>query len=76
MRENTLVLVRYLFSFNIAVGENFSQYNNVVLFGMDSKNRWQGNQRQGQALSMELMNGIFNNQPVNHNSNQQTNRIP
>ncbi|GMT45437.1 MAG: hypothetical protein IEMM0006_1269 [bacterium] len=76
MRENTLVLVRYLFPFDFAMGENFFQYTGVVLFGMNSQNRWQGNQRQEQALSMELMNGTFNNQPANHNSIQQTNRIP
>lgn len=76
MRENTLVLVQYLFCFDLAAGENFSQHNNVVLVGIDSKNRWQGNQRQKQALSMKLINGIFNNQPINHDSHQQTNRIP
>jgi len=76
MRENTLVLVRYLFPFDLAMGEKFSQHTSVVLFGVDSQNRWQGNQRQEQALSMELMNGTFNSQHVNHNSHQQTNRIP
>jgi len=75
MREDTLILVRRLISFYLAVGENFSQHINVMLFGMDSRNRWQGNQRQVQTLSME-QNGTSNNQPVNHNSYQQTNRIP
>ena len=81
MRENALILVRYLFPFDLAVGENFSQHNNVVLhnvvlLGIYSKNRWQGTQRQGQASPMELMSDTSNNQPVNHNSHQQTNRIP
>ena len=72
MKENALALVRHFFSFDLAVGENFSQHNNIVLVGIDSKNRWQGNQRQEQVLSMELINGTFNNQPANHNSHQQT----
>lgn len=76
IRENTLALVRHFFSFELAVGENFSQHNSIVLHGIDSKNRWQGNQRQEQALSMELINGVFNDQPANRNSHQQTNRIP
>ncbi len=76
MRGKAHVLVRYLFSFGLATGENFSQHNNVVLVGIDSKNRWQGNQRQKQALSLELINDSFNDQPVNNNSHQQTNRIP
>lgn len=49
MRGNALVLVRYLFPFDLAVRGNLSQYNNIVLLGIYSKNRWQGTQRQEQA---------------------------
>lgn len=76
MREDTLALVRHFFSFELAVGESFSQHNNTVLIGIVSKNRWQGNQRQGQSLSMELINDVFNNQPAKHDSYQQASRTP
>ncbi len=75
MRENTLVLARYLFSFGLTVGENFSQHDNVVLVGTYLQNCRQGIQRQGQALSSGW-NRTFKNQSINHNFQQQTNRIP
>ncbi len=76
MGENTLNIVRYLFSFDLAVGENFSHYNNIVLPGIYSQDCWQKIQRQGQILSMERINRPLNHQSVNHNFQQQTNRIP
>ncbi len=76
MREDTLILVRRLISFYLAVEENLSQHINVVLPGIYSKNRWQETQRQEQASTLELMNGTFHDQPANRNSHQQTNRLP
>ncbi len=76
IRENTLVLVRYLFSFGLAAEDSFSQHNNVVLPGIYWQNRRQEIQRQGQTSSMEWINGTFHHQSANHNFQQQTNRIP
>jgi hypothetical protein len=75
MGENTLALVRYLFPFVPAVRENFAYHNNIVLPGIYLQNCRQEIQRQGQTLSSGW-NMTFHYQSVNHNFQQQTNRIP